>query len=202
MQEVHSWDPLLYTCNRQSLQGKTIGILGVGEIGSQIANASTVLGLLPIGLRRSKMDEESRSVSSSFLRITDDMDDILRSSDFVINCLPSTLATRRILSLEKFELCVEKRPLFINIGRGDITTTGTIAEAITKGYISHAVLDVFDQEPLDPSDAAWDNPHISITPHISAVSTAAIVAKVFVSNLDKFVRGDPLDYVVDFSRGY
>lgn len=186
---------------RQSLNGKVVGILGVGDIGHHLATTASSFGMTSIGLGRTERSDSSASYHP-FQKVSNDIDEVLSSCDYLINCLPSTKETRSLLSLEKFSLCASRCPIFINVGRGDITTMSTVAAALAAEYISHAVLDVFETEPLDTEDPIWANPKVSITPHISANSTAQLVSKLFVQNLSKFVLGERLDFIVDFSRGY
>lgn len=191
-----SWRPGLYQ-SRQMLWGKTIGILGTGDIGTHISNASVAFNMNPIGFQKS-----FRTCLAPFYRVSNNIEDILRDSDIIVNCLPSTFETRGLLTLEMFELCKYKRPVFINVGRGDITSCEVIEEAIMNNYISDAILDVVEREPLDPSHSIWTNPRVHITPHISAISTPHLVAKIFCNNLEHFVEGRQLEYLVDLSKGY
>lgn len=197
-QQHSSWKPEKFH-SRESLRGKTIGILGAGDIGKSIAMASLAFGMVPIGFRRTA----SSGLPFPFSNLTQSIAKIMAASDIIVNCLPSTTETRGMLSLETFELCArEKRTIFINVGRGDVTSCAVIEEALQRGFISHAVLDVVEVEPLPPTHSIWSNPKVNITPHVSAVSTPHLVAQVFCDNLEKFVKDESLDYVVDFTKGY
>ena len=139
----------------------------------------------------------------------------MRRSDYVVNTLPSTSATRGLLdsgilaracggNVASMESLVPPRgpPVLINVGRGDIVSESTLIDALSRGYLSHAVLDVFAVEPLPPSSTLWDHDKVTITPHVAAVSYAHDVAAVFITNLELWARGQPLQHVVNRQIGY
>ena len=195
------WDSTPYISRKRGLQGKVLGILGAGNIGTSIAITASAFGMNPIGFVRNS----SRTIATSHVLsswTTTSLEEVLRSSDVLINCLPSTPQSRNMLTLEKFDICKENMPIFINVGRGDIAAEETILEALDRGYLSRAVLDVFPIEPIPSTSRLWTHPKINITPHISALSTPDIVATVFISNLEKFIDSHTLEYVVDMTAGY
>ena len=174
--------------DRGVLVGKTLGILGAGQIGTSIAAAARAFGLLPLGLIRSGRTEGEESPASSFHELSTSMEDILAKSDYIVNCLPSTPSTRNVLTLPLLQAtCGVRRPVFINIGRGDVISTSTIINALEAQLLSHCVLDVVETEPLPQDSPLWDHPSVTITPHISALSYPALVAEIFVDNLDRYV---------------
>lgn len=165
---------------------------------------------------------------------------VLVESDVVVNTLPSTPHTTHMLTHSLFQEASIARgdrppPLFINIGRGDIITTSDLLASLNEeggtqddaaqqssstSCLSYAVLDVVEEEPLPPTSPLWTHPKVSITPHISAISTPELVIGVFTENLLKFLEiqeglpegdegGESLDslrqslnYVVNSSKGY
>ena len=139
--------------------------------------------------------------------------------------LQEAAATRRLQqvctssSLYSDELGAKPAPLFINIGRGDVITTEELLGALDdreEAGLSYAVLDVVEEEPLPQSNPLWTHPRVTVTPHISAISTPELVMGVFIENLEIFLQLHDhithdeltfelirkLNYVVDRSKGY
>ena len=197
LQQQQHWAPEPFL-DRPQLFQKRVAILGSGDIGKSIARALHPLGCKVVGFSR----RGGGTPLPEFSLISSNIHEVLRGSDVIINCLPSTSLTRGMLTAETFAACKDKAPIFINVGRGDITKTSTVLSALNDGHLAHAVLDVFEQEPLPRDDPLWLHPRAHLSPHISAVSTPGIVAKVFVDNLEKFTHGEPVDYVVDFQNEY
>ena len=95
-----------------------------------------------------------------------------------------------------------KSPVFLNVGRGDVVKESTLLRALEKGHISAAILDVFETEPLPSDSPLWDHPDVVISPHVSGLTQASDVPKIFSSNYDLFVNGNDLNFVVDWEKGY
>jgi len=90
----------------------------------------------------------------------------------------------------------------INVGRGNSICEADLIEALRGGIVGGAVLDVFESEPLAADSPLWLMPNVYITPHTSAISFPEDIVKVFVDNYRRFLRGEPLQHVVDFELGY
>ena len=138
---------------------------------------------------------------ANFDAISDDADAVVRRSDVLLAALPSTPATRGLLDGGRLERC-ERRPLFLNVGRGDVVSEASVLAALNAGKIREAVLDVFVDEPLPASSPLWAHDGVRITPHVAALSTPRDVASVFAENLDRFLGGRELLYGVDWAKGY
>lgn len=121
--------------------------------------------------------------------------------DYIINTLPSTKETRGLLSGDILKNC-EKSPKFINVGRGDIIDENTILSALEKNWISNAVLDVFEIEPLPLESLLWKHPKVIITAHIAARTFAKDISKLFLENLELYLNEKEMKYVVDVNKGY
>jgi phosphoglycerate dehydrogenase-like enzyme len=201
-QQEGRWDPDEFKRTRPDLTGQVVGVLGAGDIGENLARAAACFGMVPIGLCSSPASVEARRATSAFTTLTSELSHVLAVSDVIINTLPSTPDTRGLLTSERLRLCQPRAPVFINIGRGDVTTSDVLIDALAQRYLSRAILDVFETEPLPADHPLWKNDRVTITPHISAVSTPALVARVFVDNLIRFVAHDELKYVVDMRKGY
>jgi phosphoglycerate dehydrogenase-like enzyme len=92
--------------------------------------------------------------------------------------------------------------IVINMARGSLTPEADLVEAIERGWIAGATIDVFETEPLPPESPLWALPNVYITPHISGVNRPADLIPPFLANLDRYLAGRPLDNVVDLRRGY
>ena len=177
------------------LKGQTLGVLGTGDIGQHVAGVAKAFGMVTLGLAR---DGAPRT---NFDGTTRDVDEVLRQSDVVLSALPSTPATRGLLDGGRLRACT-KRPVLINVGRGDLVSAPSVVEALHEGWIGQAALDVFETEPLPADSPLWDREDVYVTPHVAALSRPEDVATVFVANLDRYFRGEPLLYEVDWGKGY
>ncbi|POM59497.1 Glyoxylate/hydroxypyruvate reductase A [Phytophthora palmivora] len=199
-QEKHEfgrWD-LKYRSFRQL----TIGILGLGEVGQEIGRTFKASGFRVAGFKRRVSGEDRKTLTSSADLVSTDLNEVLEQSDYIVNVLPSTNATRYLLTENTLEVCRKKQPVFINVGRGDIISEKTIVNALEKGLLSKAVLDVFEQEPLSKESPLWSHPKVIVTPHIAGTVFPEDVADVFVKNLNLRLEGMSVLYQMDWSAGY
>ncbi|KAG7392991.1 hypothetical protein PHYPSEUDO_013479 [Phytophthora pseudosyringae] len=183
-------------------QTVTIGILGLGDIGQGVGRMLRAAGYKVLGFKRRASPELELELADCADRVTSELDELLSASDYVVNVLPSTSATRYLLTEENLELCRERQPVFINIGRGDVVAEKTIVGALNSGAWSRAVLDVFEQEPLPRESALWTHPKVLLTPHVSGYVFVEDVASMFVDNFNRYLRGEPVLYKVDWTAGY
>lgn len=179
----------------------TVSVLGFGDIGQGIGKLLKAAGFQVVGFKR-RLDT-SDAASAAADRVTDDLQDTLAAADIIVSVLPSTAATFHLLDEAALAVCSTKQPAFINVGRGSVIAERALVDALDRGVLSRAVLDVFEVEPLPSESALWQHPRVHLTPHVSAASFPEDVAAVFVSNLDAFLAGDkPLQYTVDWTSGY
>ena len=183
-------------------QHLTIGILGLGAIGQEIGRMFKASGFQVIGFKRRVNDGERQALFSSADRLSTDVTEVLEQSDYVVNVLPSTSATRYLLTENMLEQCCKRQPGFINVGRGDVISEQTIIAALDKGLFSTVVLDVFEQEPLPKESPLWVHPKVIVTPHIAGTVFPEDVADVFVTNLNRRLEGQDVLYQMDWSSGY
>ncbi|KAG3118002.1 hypothetical protein PI124_g21964 [Phytophthora idaei] len=186
----------------RSFRQLTIGILGLGDVGQEIGRTFKASGFQVLGFKRRVSDEGWKTLESSADRVSTDLSEVLEQSDYVVNVLPSTDATRYLLTENALEVCRKKQPVFINVGRGDIISEETIVNALEKGLLSKAVLDVFEKEPLPKESPLWLHPKVIVTPHIAGTVFPEDVADVFVKNLNRRLEGKPVLYQMDWSAGY
>ena len=179
------------------LRGKTIGLLGVGSIGSHLAGTAKHFGMKVKGFTRSS--EESRDVDRYFHG--DDLLPFADGLDYLIVVLPNTNATTRIVNADLLN-ALPPQAVLINVGRGNAVDETALVQALTNHRIAGAVLDVTEQEPLPEQHPFWTTPNLSLTFHTSAMSYPEDIMKVFVENYHLYIEGKPLQYRVDFERGY
>jgi len=186
------------------LSSLTLSVLGCGDIGECIANAAKAFGMRTIGYTRTPRgtNEKQRGVDE----YTTDMSHALQAADYVVSALPSTPETRELLSGEALAIASKdgggKCPVFLNVGRGDVINEASLIRGLEKQYISAAILDVFEVEPLPADSPLWSHKKVVVSPHVSGLTQASDVPRVFLSNYERFVRGENLHYAVDWKKGY
>jgi len=179
------------------LRGKTIGLLGVGSIGAEVAQMAKAFGMTVRGYTRSS--EESTQVDKYFHG--DDLLNFVKGLDYLVGILPNTKETSKIVD-EKVLHTLPSHAVFVNVGRGSAVDESALLKALQENKIAGAVLDVFEQEPLPKEHPFWNAPNLTMTFHTSAPSLPEDIAKVFIENYRLYIEGKPLKYVVDFARGY
>ena len=181
----------------ERLAGKTMVVVGLGDIGRTIAAGARALGMRVIGISRSgrRIREAHRVYRLSGLK------QALGQGDFVVLVLPLTDETRGVIGASALAAMRPTAWLF-NIGRGAVIADRALVEALRARRIAGAVLDVFAEEPLPAEHPLWALENAVVTPHISGPSTPAEMAPVFNDNLARWLAGRPLRHVVDRRRGY
>lgn len=182
-----------------TLAGTTLGILGLGAVGSEVARKAHALELRVIGTRR----EPKPVAGVDQVYGPDGADRVLAESDFVLLLLPSTKLTRGFIDAAALAR-MKPTAFLLNFGRGDLLVEGDLVEAVKAGTIAGAVLDVFPVEPLPADSPLWTTEGIVVFPHVGGLHPERdrFVAALFVDNLRRFARGEPLRQVVDRERGY
>jgi phosphoglycerate dehydrogenase-like enzyme len=179
------------------LHGRTLGLLGVGSIGVELARMAKFLHMNVHGYTRS-------SKASPDIDVYFHGKDILKFAsgvDYLISVLPNTPGTRKIVNMDVLK-ALPRHALFMNVGRGATLDEDALVRALNEKVIAGAVLDVFEQEPVPPEHPFWTTPDLLMTFHTSAPSWPEDLAKVFIENYKLFVEGRPLKHLVDFDRGY
>jgi phosphoglycerate dehydrogenase-like enzyme len=183
----------------EPLAGKTLGILGLGTIGREVARKAAALELTVVGTRRTAdaVDGVTRVYPTAAT------DEVLARSDFVLLLMPVTPETRDFMNAARL---AAMRPTahLLNFARGALVVDADLVEAVRAGTIAGAVLDVFRQEPLPPEHPFWTTPGITVLPHIGGLHPRRdeLVAELLVDNVRRFLSGRPLRAVVDRARGY
>ncbi|XP_071103334.1 glyoxylate/hydroxypyruvate reductase A-like [Haliotis cracherodii] len=205
MQNQRTWDRVISSSGLNHLSSCSVGILGMGAIGGEVARACKYWDMTVWGLKRSKVTEEERSEFVDQYRQPCGLPVILSSCDFLVNILPSTPETQGLLNGDVLSHC-SKQPLFINVGRGDVIDDDSLIAALRKGWLSGAVLDIFTEEPLPQNSPLWGEEGVVITPHASNQSdnmdSYKQLATMFLANYNRYVTGQALENIVDIDRGY
>ncbi|MGE8408676.1 MAG: D-2-hydroxyacid dehydrogenase [Pseudomonas sp.] len=181
----------------RSLEGRRVLIVGTGDIGCQVGEF-----LLPFGVKLYGIASQPR-VLAPFIEVAGvaDLGRLVGEVDYVINLLPDTPATHDIYNAALFAR-FNPDALFINAGRGAAVVDGDLVDALTKGHLAGAVIDVCRQEPLPRNHPFWTALGLLLTGHSSAPTSPAAMVRLFVENLGAYQRGEELRGEVDFTRGY
>jgi glyoxylate/hydroxypyruvate reductase A len=181
----------------ERLAGKTMVVVGLGDIGRAVAAAAGGLGMRVLGVSRSgrAVREASRVYRLRALPRA------LAQGDFVVIALPLTDDTRGLVDARALA-AMKATAWVLNIGRGAVIEEAPLVAALEARRIAGAVLDVFGVEPLPSEHPLWRLDNVVITPHISGPSTPPEIAPVFNDNLARWLRHRPLRHVVDRRRGY
>lgn len=197
--ERHHWQR---TCATE-LKTKTLGIVGLGSIGSEVARLSRCFGMKVIGTKRTVEGVDPATVNADVLVPMSQLDQILVEADFLVLICPETPETRGLMGREEFAK-MKKGAVVINIARGSIIQEDALIEALQLGHLGGAALDVASQEPLPPENPLWSVPRVIISPH--SASTVDLentrLTEIFCDNLTKFMKGEPMHNLLDKKNLY
>lgn len=173
---------------------RTVGLLGLGELGRDVAAKLLALGFNVAGWSR-------RPKRLDGVHCTTDLSDLLRRSDAVVCLLPLTPETKGILNKNSFGQ-IPKDGCVINVARGGHLVVPDLLAALDSGHLAHAYLDVFETEPLAADSPLWEHPGITVTPHIAALNDPRTSLPKIVENIERIRRGEAPLNTVDFAAGY
>jgi phosphoglycerate dehydrogenase-like enzyme len=197
---TYHWQQLKQRTHYEELHGKTMLIVGLGGIGTQIARRAEACGM-----RVMAIDANSSLVKPAFVFSIDRPDQLLErlaQADVVVLACPLTEKTRGMFGKEQFQT-MKKSAYFINIARGGLVKTDDLVKALTEKQIAGAGMDVTDPEPLPDDHPLWAAGAL-VSPHIGGQSSGALDRqwRLFRENVRRFVAGEPLLCVVDKQKGY
>jgi phosphoglycerate dehydrogenase-like enzyme len=174
------------------VRGKTVGIIGAGAIGAEVARLASALGLRVIGTKR---NPESLPGFEMVLP-PQDLPQVLAASDFLVLACPLTDETRGLIGAQALR-AMKPTAYLINIARGGIIVEADLVRALQEGWIAGACLDAFEQEPLPADSPLWSAPNAIITPHCAYASPRNIdsVVEEFIVNFDRYRRNEPLRHL-------
>ncbi|WP_421782911.1 2-hydroxyacid dehydrogenase [Kiloniella litopenaei] len=176
---------------------RRVGVLGLGEMGVASAQQLQALGFNVRGWSKSQKSFEDIECFSG----QEDLTEFLQGVDILVNLLPLTPETKGILSKNLFSQ-LPKGASLINFGRGGHQVEGDVIAALDEGQLSHAVLDVFSQEPLPADNPLWRHPHITLLPHVAAPTNPGTAVDIVASNIQKYRRTGQLPKLVERTVGY
>ncbi|MFC2011659.1 D-2-hydroxyacid dehydrogenase [Chloroflexota bacterium] len=188
--------------NATVLRAKTVGIVGLGSIGREVARLAKAFGMRVLATRRkAKKIGRARYVDTLFP--PEQLQQLLAESDFVVMALPFTPETSKIIG-EKELRTMKPSAYLINIARGGVMDEEALTRALEEGWIAGAGLDVFATEPLPADSRLWELPNVIISPHISGMMDDYVEqsTEVFAENLRRYLDGKRLLTMVDKQKGY
>jgi glyoxylate/hydroxypyruvate reductase A len=190
-QERHLWTP------RALSERPNVGIMGLGQLGFDAAVKLRDLGFVVRSWSRTAKDVEG----IAHFHGEEQKVDFLNGTNILVCLLPLTPETKNILNIDTFYQ-LPKDAYVINAARGEHLSAKDLLAALEAGHLSGACLDVFEKEPLPSEHPLWQNPKVKVTPHIASVSDAYSVAEQLTDNYQRMLTKQPLQNVVDVSKGY
>lgn len=182
------------------LNGKTMLIVGAGKIGVQLGNVAKAFNMHTIGINRS-----GRKIENMDEQYTQkELAEVIHKGDIVVNILPLTKETTALFDEAIFSK-MKDGVIFINVGRGESVVTDDLLKALDTGKVSHAGLDVFEEEPLPEDHPLWEHDQVLMTPHIAGQveSYPKYIFPIFMENFEAFIEGKELpENLVKLDEGY
>ncbi|MBN1889315.1 MAG: D-2-hydroxyacid dehydrogenase [Thermoflexales bacterium] len=200
VQLSHTWIPQSQQVNLFELAGKTMLLVGVGEIGRQTAQLAAAFGMRVLGIQRTP-GASMAGVEAMFA--PHQLRQVLPQADVVVLLAPLTRETRGMIGEEELR-AMKPSTYLINVGRGGLVQEGALIRALREGWIAGAGLDVFESEPLPVRSPLWDMENVIITSHYAGATPHydERALEIFLDNLRRYRAGLPLCNVVDKKMGY
>jgi phosphoglycerate dehydrogenase-like enzyme len=187
----------------QELHGKTVGVVGLGHIGAEVARLANAFGCRVIATRRSATERTRGEGPVDELLPPSDLAALLAESDFVVLSVPLTSETHHLIGETELR-AMKPTGVLINIARGAVVDEAALVRALREGWIAGAGLDVFEREPLPPESELWSLENAIVSPHISGGTEIynQRAAAIFCENLRRYLGGESLKNLADAARGY
>lgn len=184
------------------VQGATVGIVGFGSIGREVARACRALGMRILATKRTVLPGE-QAPEADLLLPMDDLQSLLRSADYVVLAVPQTPRTDRLLGRDELA-AMKPEAVLINVARGAVVDEGALIEALREGRLRGAALDVLSKEPPEAANPLWEMPNVLLSPHSASTvaSENGRLTDLFCDNLVRYIAGEPLLNVFDRERLY
>ncbi|WP_340372797.1 D-2-hydroxyacid dehydrogenase [Peribacillus sp. FSL E2-0218] len=182
------------------LNGKTMLVIGTGAIGGEVARLGKAFRMTTLGMNRSGKPVEC----IDRMYTLDCLLEVISRADYIVSVLPSTAETKHLLQMEHF-IAMKDSAVFVNIGRGDLVKADVLQKALESGELAHAILDVFDPEPLRNGHPFWSMENVTVTPHLSSKSGEYLprTFAIFEQNMLEYSKaGKDFINVIDLSKGY
>lgn len=200
LQKKSQWDRSLRV---DEAYGKTLGILGIGAIGTEIAKRAKAFGMNVLGLRRSEVSQNSTMEYVDEIVSLENKEKLFRESDYIVVLLPITAETTHFVGAEELSM-MKSSAYLINIARGQVIDEEALLIALQDKKIAGAVLDVFKEEPLPSTHPFWQLKNLIITPHTSGRSPYYMqrALEIFHENLNKYPEVEDMKNVIKMEQGY
>ena len=182
------------------MAGRTMGIVALGSIGTAMAYRAHAFGMRVLAVDPEPIEKPD---FVERLEKPEWIGEMMSQSDVVVSCCPSTPESHRVVSADAIGR-MKKNSYFINISRGKVVDEEALIQALQTGRIAGAGLDVTYEEPLPEDNPLWDLPNVILTSHSAGASDQGLPRSIelFVDNLNRYVKGEPLRNVVDKQKGY
>jgi phosphoglycerate dehydrogenase-like enzyme len=186
----------------RELAGATLGMVGLGGVGREVARRAAALGMEVLAVRR-RAGVGTQDPDATILTGDDALDRLLAAADFVAVTVPSTPATRGLIGAPQLA-AMRPGAVLVNVARGNVVDESALIEALGAGRLRGAALDVFATEPLPRQSPLWRLPNVLVLPHVSATSPRYWdrELQLILDNLRRYEAGEPLKNVVDAAAGY
>ncbi len=185
-----------------SIEGSTVLVVGLGEIGKAYAKMAKALGAYVIGIKR-RPGNKPEYVDEQYT--AEQFETVVGRADVIFSILPGTQATKHFYTIDRFKL-MKNKAIFINCGRGSAVATDVLYEALSNKMIRCAGIDVTEQEPLPSDSKLWSLKNLLITPHASGhyhlAETKGMVMDICENNLKAYLSGGEVKNIVDYETGY
>lgn len=186
------------------VRDKIVCVVGAGGIGQEVANLCAGAGMRVVGTRRDVRPDAPHLPNFARLESSDRLYDLLSESEFVAVCCPWTKETHHLIGPAAFA-AMKSGTVLVNIARGEIIDDAALLQTLAEGKLRGVALDVYDGEFERPPDSRlWEDDRVVITPHVSATTDVSEHGgvKLFCENLVRYLKGEPLENVIDWERGY
>ena len=190
-----AWRP----AHSDTLEGRTLCVVGIGNIGRAIAERARPFGMRILGVKRTVREDDPALPYADELYPTDRLHEALGEADYVVVTLPGTPETSRLLDADAIA-AMKAGAYFANVGRGAVVDEGALVEALRHGHLSGAALDVFEVEPLPQESPLWELDNVIISPHATDMVPSLINSRqtdLFCENLRRYLDGEALLNVLD-----
>jgi phosphoglycerate dehydrogenase-like enzyme len=185
----------------RELAGSRVAVLGLGPIGMTVAHHAAALGALVRGMRR----HPPQKPESPFEMVVGprELDGLVAWADFVVLAVPHTSETDHMIGAAQLR-DMRAEAFLVNVARGSVVDEPALVDALRRGAIAGAALDVFAEEPLPESSPLWSLPNVILTPHVAGATPHYFhrALELFADNLERYRRGERLRNLVDPALGY
>ena len=201
--QTREWMQWQIAANIRILHGQTLGIIGTGQIGLQIAKLAKAFGMRTLGLKRQITEKDQHLANFDQIFPKSRLHQLLAVSDSVVLAIPATDETNGMFGSLEFK-AMKPSAYLINVARGSIVNEAALIHALESKQIAGAAIDVYDTEPLPPGSPLFKIPNLYMTPHTAGNYPAYVDAATvdFAQKLKGYLLGQPLTGIIDKSRGY